>query len=59
MDQFMSRMNGCEKYGLVKTKDATKHFFGVTNVPWQIGVHKNLLSFLVKPNNGFAILEYL
>jgi hypothetical protein len=58
MDQFMSRMNGCEKSSLVKIKDATKHFFGVTNVPWKIGVHENLLS-LVKPNNGFAILKYL
>ncbi len=34
IDQFMSKINGCEKFGLVKIGDATKHLFKITNAPW-------------------------
>jgi len=59
IDQFTSKINGCEKFGLVKIGDATKHLFKVTNAPWKMGVHTNLQSFLVKPKSGFAIYLYL
>jgi hypothetical protein len=58
IDQFMSKINGYEKFGLVKIGDATKHLFKITNAPWQMGVHTNLQSFLVKPKNGSVIFAY-
>jgi hypothetical protein len=34
MDQSTSKINGCAKFGLVKTRNATKHLLKVTNAPW-------------------------
>jgi hypothetical protein len=52
-------MKRCEKSNLVNTEDAISFFFKVTKTLSQIGFHENLQSFLVSPNNGFAILAYL